>query len=170
MRKIILVFSSIATFVVSTNVFAFHDVSEFLKSHKIVVCRNYNEEIIGNKIIIKNEIRSRLPIKKNIIVKEYDLPKSGDTINLYHNRIITTQGRYKKTSFLTDFVGTATITNESIIGDKYTVTELKHDRRIQVIHKEIILNEEDEKKIKADCLVATLNFELKNYEQISVDL
>jgi hypothetical protein len=168
MKKTNILILTVAFLFVSSNGYAYHEISEILNDNKIIVCRNHDEEIVGNKLIIKKEISSRSPNKRYVISSEHVLPKNGENLNLYHRQVVFTQGRNKKIEFFNDFIGTATITDKSIVGDKYITYIIQHSRQVKVISKEIIINAEDAIKIKNNCLVAIPNFQLNSKDQISV--
>jgi hypothetical protein len=155
---------------ISNNAFSYHKISEVLTSNKIVICKNFYENIIGNKLEVMHEVHAKLPVKKYYKKSESELPNVGQLVNLYQQKVFSSQGRNRKTVFTNELIGNATISNESIIGDKYFITELQHDRRMKILTKEIVINKEGATKIKEACLVAIPNIELKNRDHILVDL
>jgi hypothetical protein len=164
MKKKLAMFTLIS--LMSSNGFAFTSVTEVLPNGKLLICKKSGQVKNGERV----ENHKRADAKSSsdystVKTSDFKLPTVGQKVKLTHKDFHSTG---KKSTYHTQELGTATITDQSLEGEErisYTLDKSRHSRRIKNVVK---ISKEDAAELQANCLVAIPDNGLKLEERAAV--
>lgn len=141
---------------------AFHAVTEVLPSGKVLICKDFNQEVKGNII---ETYRLKNPGSKTdkalIKIKEQKLPSVGEKILFSRQELIQKNKLLKEINDIP--VGEGEVLDSNLLGELKTVINYRN-RAAFLQKKRISINEKEAKKIASECIVVALSNDSKVLE------
>lgn len=164
--KSALVLSSLLIFPLS--VFAFHSVSEILPEGKILVCKDFNQIINGNKVeVYKLDQTKNRGARLGIQMEEFEFPQNGAKVKLYH-RDFHYNGK-KLSKYDDQNLGTGTVINYDLSGKEISkITSLDKNNSFPKM-KKVLITEDEAEKYHKNCIVIQPDDQLNTNEITSVE-
>lgn len=152
-----------------TKSYAFHSVSEILPDNKILICKDFNQVKIGNKIEVytRNLSNSRRGIE---LVKAdgFTLPSEGQKIDLYHREFHLSGKKFPKYKYHDEKLGSATIISLNLEGKDRKTLVKDNSRKSKLSEKVERISNEEALKLQKNCIIASPDNNLKINELSSV--
>lgn len=157
--KLFLSLSFLSATLFPLNVFAFHSVSKILSSNKILVCKDFDQVMNGNKVEV---YKLKLGTKdvNRILEKttEFNIPSEGQKVELLHQEFHT------KGKFIPNYHdvkrGTATVVPFKIVGEEYKTIKTSNRKSEKSEELSVKISSEQEAELAKKCFVATPDGEI----------
>lgn len=131
--------------------FAFHNVTEILSDNTLLVCRDADQVRNGDKI---EEYAERISGSKRhndlVKVKEFDLPKVGQKVELVHNEFGLNEKRPR--IIRGEKIGVGTITLLNLEGKSRKTIEIGDSKSSRIIEKNKEISKSDALEIQKNCI------------------
>lgn len=134
--------------------FAHHVVDEVTANNKIVISKDYEQKIVGDKVITY-KINNKRPGLSEQVIGEHALPKVGDKVKIYRTTFKFSDTKDKRIKSMSrELVGTATLVSPDLSGDSREVAVFGSNKRSKVEFKSQEYSPEEISSIKQSSLVA----------------
>lgn len=142
------------------NLFAFHTVSEILPEKKLLICKDVNQLIQGNKVeVFKIDQTKRSGMKLGLQKGEFDLPLKGTKLDLYHREFHDSGKR--KTKYHDLKLGSGTVIDYDLSGKEISSLEVSDKKNSFTSIKKAKISDEDARKLQKDCIVIQAEEQVK---------
>ncbi len=161
----LLVFTSLY----ASNSFAMHAVTKKFSGNKLLICKDFDQEIQGSKVKVKLKgDKKNSAVDKGAIVSEFALPSVGEKISIFHKEFHDTksdkgQGKYHEMK-----MASATVIDVNLEGEKYSFTPSIKNKSDRPKAIEKMVTAEQALKFKNECIVALPddNVEIKELSSV----
>jgi hypothetical protein len=150
----------------SSQLFAFHAITEILPSGKILICRDSDQRREGNVVTTISKKPSKSNFNKVNKIGEFTLPEAGQKIKLIH-RDYHRNGKVLGPKHTKD-LGFAIVSSESLEGEDRSIYPHLHSKANPQTEKIIKISKADAVKIQTDCIVAIPESGLQVNEKAAV--
>lgn len=151
MRNIyLLIYTSLFSF----PVLAHHSVSEVTANNKIVITKDFNQTVSGDKVRSYRINYKKLGFDEQLI-EEHQLPKIGDKIKIYRTSFKFRDSKEKTfKSSIKELVGTATVINSDLTGDSRSMAISSDKKNSKAEFKNTPYSKEEIESLKTTAIVA----------------
>jgi len=151
MRRIyLLIFASLFSF----SVLAHHSVKEVTANNKIVITKDFNQTVSGDKVRTYRINYKKLGFDEQLI-EEHQLPKIGDKLKIYRTSFKFRDSKEKIfKSSEKELIGTATVIASDLTGESRSVAIFSDKKKSKAEFKNTPYSQEEIESLKTTAIVA----------------
>lgn len=166
--KIVVVFS--LGLILIQNAFAHHVVDIITTNNKIIITKDFNEVVDGDKVVEYKDSNRKINFLNKEKVGEHSMPKVGDKLKIYRSTIKYANNRNKSIKSIgRELIGTATVVLPDVGGESRLVTEFSGNKRTKMNRVIKDFSSDEISSIKKNAIVAVPDngIVINNYDSVS---
>lgn len=152
------------------NAFAHHVVDVITINNKLIITKDFNEVVDGDKVIEYKDSSRKVNSLNKEKVGEHAMPKVGDKLKIYRSTIKYSNNKNKSIKSIDrELIGTATVVSPDLSGDSRLVTEFSGNKRTKMNESIKEFSKDEISSLKKNAIVAIPDngIIVKNHDSIA---